>query len=134
MTVMKREPQTLEEVYLKAFSELKLKIWIDAKAECEDDQVEICHSRRRMPTKAMSPAKSEWDKSRRMEKCKKGSSYVPRHKFRERDRSEVIVRYWHCEKEGHIQKFCTNQAPGNGRNLFVRRSTMGQNGIDAHSW
>ena len=40
--------------------------------------------------------------------------------FCERGRNEVIIRYWRCGKEGYIQKFCTNQTPGNGKIQFVR--------------
>ena len=41
MSVLMDEPETLEGAYQKALSELKWKIWFDARAVCEDESVEI---------------------------------------------------------------------------------------------
>ena len=57
MTMMKDEPQTLEGAYQKALSELKWKIQLNARAEYEDEPMEICHSKRQTLIKAVSPAK-----------------------------------------------------------------------------
>ena len=40
---------------------------------------------------------------RRIEKYKKGSNNGPRHKFRERERNEVVGSCWRCVKWGHMQ-------------------------------
>ena len=73
--VMNDESQTFEEAYWNILSEIKWKIWLDARTECEDEPIEICHS------------KSDKDKSRLLEKYNKWSSNWPRHKFHERERS-----------------------------------------------
>ena len=70
---------------------------------------------RRIPIEAMNSAKSKKDKGRHKNKKKKGSR---KKKFCERERSKVVVRS--CGKESYIQRFCPNQALGNGRNPFVR--------------
>ena len=54
MAMMKKEPQILEGVNLKALSELKWEIRLDARAECVDEPMEICHSRRRISTEVVS--------------------------------------------------------------------------------
>ena len=62
---MKDEPQTLEGDYEKALSELKWKIQLDSSSEYEDQPMEKCHCRRRVPLEAVSRATSKNDNKHR---------------------------------------------------------------------
>lgn len=129
MAVMKHEPQTLEAAYQKALSELKWKIRLDANSECEEEPMEICHSRRRVPIEAMSSAKSNSNNNNnnngnRNKNNRKGSVKGTVYKTRERERNERVFRCWNCGREGHMAKFC-RRAPGNGGGPFVRRPANG---------
>ena len=119
MAVMKEEPQTLDAAYKKALSELKWKTRLDASSGYEEEPMEICHCRRRVPIEAVSPAISNRNKNN-----KKGSNNWEKYKTREREGNERIVRCWNCGEEGHVVRLC-KRAPGNDRGPFVRRPTNG---------
>ena len=123
MAVMKDKPQTLEAAYQKALSEWKWKIRLDEGSEYEDEPMEVCHSRRRLRIEAVGPVKSN-NKNTCQKKGTKGNVMRPRDKSPEIGRNQGI-RYWSCGREGHIQRFCKQRTPGNGRGPFVRRHADG---------
>jgi len=126
LTVMKDEPQTLEAAYQKALSEMKWKVRMGSCAfssEYEGEPMEICHSRRRVPIEAVSPAtQMNSYKDRYRKNNKKGVTHT---KNREWERGERVFRCWNCGKPGHMWKCCRLQASGNGRGPLVRRPTSG---------
>ena len=91
MTVMKEEQQTLDATYQKGLSELKWKTRLDASSGYEDEPMEICHCRRRVPIEAVSPATSNNNRNnnkRRNKNNKKGSNNWEKYKTREREGNE----------------------------------------------
>ena len=127
MAVMKQEPQTLDATYQKGLSELKWETRLDASSEYEDEPMEICHCRRRVPIEAVSSAISNNNRNNckcRNKNNKNGSNNGEKYKTRELEGNERIVRCWNCGEEGHRVRFC-KRAPGNGRVPFVRRPTNG---------
>ena len=122
--VMKDKPQTLEAAYQKALSEWKWKIRLDEGSEYEDEPMEVCHSRRQLRIEPVGPVGSNNKKKKCQKKGTRGNTMGPRDKPPERGRNQVIRR-WSCGREGHIQRFCRQRTPRNGRGPFVRRPANG---------